>query len=42
MYEHKALMGRHFAGIGPSVPLGCFSGFKLVVVFDLIGIFNGK
>ena len=32
----------HIAGTCPSVPLGCFSGLKLVVVFDLIGIFNGK
>ena len=26
------------AGTGPSLPLGCFSGLKLIVVFELIGI----
>ena len=38
MYEHEAPLLRHFAGTGPYVPLGCFSGLKLVVVFELIGI----
>ena len=41
-YEHEAPLWSHFAGTGPSVPLGCFSGLKLVVVFELIGISNGK
>ena len=41
-YEHKAPLWRHFAGSGPIVPLGCFSALKLIVVFELIGIFNEK
>ena len=41
-HEHEAPLWHDFAGTGPSLPLGCFSGLKLVVVFELSGIFNGK
>ena len=37
-YEHEAPLWRHFAGTGPSVPLGWSSGLKLAVVFECIGI----
>ena len=41
-YEHEAPLWRHFAGTGPTVPLACFSELKLVGVYEMIGIFNGK
>ena len=41
-YEHEAPLWRHFAGTDPYVPLGCFLGLKLVVVFELIDFVNGK
>ena len=36
--EHEAQLRCHFAGTGTSIQLSCFSGLKLILVFELIAV----